>query len=419
VVQGRPIAQRLKGPAPIVPILWRSVEELGCQPVDATGILAESLESSLVWHADAGERYEIGSHILGEISWASPGLELPDFLHPGTYDSPARYFARFRDAVVMPRGGIVMPRPGEILEDSARAIRWGSPRLQGMPGIVDLGADIGFDPAAAAAARVVEAPVMLLCHFAHRVYGHWLMDCLPGALRLRDALRASGRRLLTPPLASWQRAGLERIGLADLAEEVEDEILIARDILFPSHLDLAGVARPAAGIKAVFEALAGRSAGPRPLTPGLVYVSRQGRTGKRQMANEEELARGLEGLGFTISQPEHLSLDEQIELFAAADVVIGPHGSGLANVGFSSPGCVVIDLLLSSVPDPWICRPSAVLGHRYAYHLTEAEEMTRIDERGRKVARTDARYGVDVDRVLELASAAKRYVEESRRPSGP
>ena len=272
--------------------------------------------------------------------------------------------------------------------------------------------DIGFDHGAVAGIRYIEAPAMLFCHFAHQVYGHWLMDCLPAILRLRRELLASGRRLLAPRLLPWQRASLERIGLGSLVEEIDDELVLARDLLFPSHIDTSAAGAPSATIAETFAALAAGCPATHAQEPRLVYVSRQNQGPKRKMINEDALVAALEGIGYRAARPERLSLDDQIGLFASAAAVIGPHGSGLANIGFCRPGCLVVDLLLSSVPDPWICRLSAVLGQSYAYHISRSEPMTRLDEGGNRVSNLSAQYSVDIGAVLALAAAVKQRVKE-------
>ena len=274
------------------PVHWCELQEFDCRPTDRAGIVAQQVDLPLVWSASAAEQYEIGSHILHDISSTDAG-PLPNFLKPHGYKTRARYFARLNDVAVFPASGMVMPRPGEILTDSAQPIRWVSPRLQHVRGIVAMGEDIGFDPGAVAGVRYIEAPVMLFCHFAHQVYGHWLMDCLPAILRLRCELLASGRRLLAPRLLPWQRASLERIGLGSLVEEIDDELVLVRDLLFPSHIDTSAAGAPSATIAETFAALAAGCPATHAQEPRLVYVSRQNQGPKRKMINEDALVAAL------------------------------------------------------------------------------------------------------------------------------
>lgn len=79
-----------------------------------------------------------------------------------------------------------------------------------------------------------------------------------------------------------------------------------------------------------------------------IYVSRQKHNAAgwstRVMVNEGELIARLEHMGFDIVEPERLDVKDQIATFAAADLVVGPSGSGMYNTLFCRPGTKVIDL---------------------------------------------------------------------------
>jgi capsular polysaccharide biosynthesis protein len=65
----------------------------------------------------------------------------------------------------------------------------------------------------------------------------------------------------------------------------------------------------------------------------------------RKVENESEIIEFLSRLGFRNLSLETLSVAEQIELMAAAEVVVAPHGAGLSNIVFCQPGTKVIELL--------------------------------------------------------------------------
>ena len=89
---------------------------------------------------------------------------------------------------------------------------------------------------------------------------------------------------------------------------------------------------------------------------------------------------------------------EQVRVFRDAEAVVAPHGSGLANVVFSSPGAKLIELFPEVTVDLYF-RVSRALGLDYAYVKApgEAERMRRHD------------YAVpveDVRKTLELLEIA-------------
>ncbi|MEG3921144.1 tetratricopeptide repeat protein [Microcoleus sp. T3_A4] len=74
-----------------------------------------------------------------------------------------------------------------------------------------------------------------------------------------------------------------------------------------------------------------------------IYISRQ-QASYRQIVNDEEVIKYLEKLGFRSVKLETMSIAEQASCLAAAKVVVAPHGGGLTNLVFCSPGTKVIEI---------------------------------------------------------------------------
>jgi len=74
-----------------------------------------------------------------------------------------------------------------------------------------------------------------------------------------------------------------------------------------------------------------------------IYISRADAS-ERQITNENELVDELEAYGFESYELASMSLVEQMALFSQADVVVGPHGAGLANITFCSD-CLVVEIV--------------------------------------------------------------------------
>lgn len=76
-----------------------------------------------------------------------------------------------------------------------------------------------------------------------------------------------------------------------------------------------------------------------------IYVSRAfSNDGIRKLKNERELENKLSTMGFQIIHSEKLSLDEQIQIFSSAEIIVTPHGAGLTNILFCHAGFELVEL---------------------------------------------------------------------------
>ncbi|HLO47452.1 MAG TPA: tetratricopeptide repeat protein [Kamptonema sp.] len=74
-----------------------------------------------------------------------------------------------------------------------------------------------------------------------------------------------------------------------------------------------------------------------------IYISRN-LASYRKVVNEEELLNFLEPWGFESVKLETMSVAEQASCLASAEVVVAPHGAGLTNIVFCSPGTKIIEV---------------------------------------------------------------------------
>ncbi|MEG4518189.1 MULTISPECIES: tetratricopeptide repeat protein [unclassified Microcoleus] len=74
-----------------------------------------------------------------------------------------------------------------------------------------------------------------------------------------------------------------------------------------------------------------------------IYISRQ-QASYRRIVNDEEVIKYLEKFGFRSVKLETMSIAEQAACLGAAKIVVAPHGGGLTNLVFCSPGTKVIEI---------------------------------------------------------------------------
>ena len=106
----------------------------------------------------------------------------------------------------------------------------------------------------------------------------------------------------------------------------------------------------------------------------MYFITRR-KTTSRNLLNEQLLLDSLAGLGVQAVEPQDLPFPEQVGLFANADVVIGPHGAGLANIVFCKPKSYVIELIPSEYRNKCYWALAANIALRYAYIIGEPTQQ--------------------------------------------
>ncbi|NOG52157.1 MAG: glycosyltransferase family 61 protein [Chloroflexi bacterium] len=144
----------------------------------------------------------------------------------------------------------------------------------------------------------------------------------PGAIRARDARPARGRAGGSHTLDAFARAG------APVGGHERDA--------------LGGPTFVPATCFGFREAMRRAAGDPAPDQPRRLYISRS-KARRRRVLNESAVIALLAPLGFEAFTLEDLSVAEQVRLFAGAEAVVAPHGSGLTNLVFGQ-GIKVIEL---------------------------------------------------------------------------
>ncbi len=249
-----------------------------------------------------------------------------------------------------------------------------------------------FEPGERRTVRI-EGPALVVCSDEPLSYGSFLFRVLPKVWTIRRL----GLAHLPCIAFAHQKAYRDLLLLGGLP----DSSIVLHDMDAITHIDRAivpclrnvhGYIDPeSCELFAEMRAAYGnRPRGAR------IYVSRLSlnRAGwsTRVMTNEAELIERLAGVGFEIVTPEHLSIPEQIAVFASAALVVGPSGSNLYNTMFCHPGTKVIDI--QSEPQ-WIYSYTgmyASLGLEYGIFVGKSDpDDTRKEHR---------HWSVNIDALL-------------------
>ena len=101
-----------------------------------------------------------------------------------------------------------------------------------------------------------------------------------------------------------------------------------------------------------------------------LYIGRKNASFRR-VINETEVIEFLEKFGFINFTPESMSVKEQALSLANAEAVIAPHGAGLTNLVFCSPGTKVIEIFSREWIKHYFYRICYFCGLDYYYCLGE------------------------------------------------
>ena len=108
-----------------------------------------------------------------------------------------------------------------------------------------------------------------------------------------------------------------------------------------------------------------------PRRPQRLYLTRGRAPHTRRVVEEEQLLPELERRGFVRLDPGTLSVQQQIDIFSAAEVIVAPHGAGLTNVTFSPPGVRVLEMFPSSYVHRGLWAICQAIGGHYRYLVAD------------------------------------------------
>ena len=217
---------------------------------------------------------------------------------------------------------------------------------------------------------VLDGPYVLIGGPIDRVWYHWLVSWCARLLILKqlrcDIFDDPSVRFLIdvaaskPPFIDMVRAmGVDDNRITFVSESgedvlVRDAILVSfpdQRFLYPDLVrDFAAAVRESFGVATIqpikpslLPSWLGQRQAPTLRGGRRIFTSRQAFPDpKRRVHNFDAVAEVLNRFGFEIVNLAEVSAKDQVEMFAAAEFVVGVHGSDLADLMFCSPGAQVL-----------------------------------------------------------------------------
>lgn len=180
-------------------------------------------------------------------------------------------------------------------------------------------------------------------------YGSFLFRVMPQLL-LAARQRLAYDFIIAADRSAWLYDAIRMVGLPVKPIVLMHEMLgdVASNLVFFGDFCVEGFFPQSTVADA--HALAGKlyPGGAMSDMPSRLYVSRALSRRRvpqyRPLRNEPDIERRAQRLGFSVVYPEVLPFGHQIQMFARADRVFGPSGSGMLNALFTPAGARVLDM---------------------------------------------------------------------------
>lgn len=185
----------------------------------------------------------------------------------------------------------------------------------------------------------IDAPIMNIGGSAN--YYHWLIDYLPRLILLDEIQEYDDFKIvLNENLANFQ------IDAMSILEIDESRIITLSDDEYaetPHLINMPLLAKKTIPHPHIPKLLRKLVAPEKSSKRQRLYINRSDALNRR-IANESELEKVLSKYNFSSHTLSNYSFMEQASLFHNAEIIISPHGAGLANLVFCQPNTKVIEI---------------------------------------------------------------------------
>ena len=234
----------------------------------------------------------------------------------------------------------------------------------------------------------------VVAHNSFHGYYHWLLESIPKLILAQETLSNFTLLLPTTYVEPFYKFTLDALGINDV-HYIERGRRICAHISSALHVRANGQFlswNSPTRSRGLIQA--GKIRQRTEPAWRKLYVSRR-KANRRHVLNESELQSALESIGFQTVCFEEITLREQIKICSSADIMVGIHGAGLANMLFMRNGAHVVELRKFDLGENFFFeRLSSTLGHNYhLLHCAADDEASSVQ---------DANCYVDIPALLAL-----------------
>ncbi len=235
-------------------------------------------------------------------------------------------------------------------------------------------------------------------------YFHWMLDVLPRIeLLSRAGIDVRGSRVLVNAGSSaFHRETLAHFGISNVVDATRHHFVEADTLVVPSLPGVMGDITEASW-RFIRHSFLSDATPAQAYTGKRLFISRRDSVNRR-LLNEDELFALASRRGFERVELHGMSLRQQAALFHSATAIIAPHGAGLTNLAFCSPGTTVMELFSPKYVNGCYWALSNLASLDYWYLLGDGERPAADDAH----AAAGEHFRVDPERFVNLLDRAGR-----------
>lgn len=293
-----------------------------------------------------------------------PGFE--DETYESFYGFDRLGLIRLSDAIVLGLHGLILDQNSQILQEQNAGINGDWYRSY-----VTVSKHCDSNSAVGA----VNEAVSLVSACSYCFY-HWMLDSLPKVI-IAETCGFTGHYIIPP--SDTNSAAVETMKLLGIAEErlipMTHSALGIKQLYIPTHLYGTDFYKNKRFFRRFRDTiLFSPEIGPVPDNKhGRLYIARAESAKSRRIVNDDAVSEVLGRYGFRKLYFENLSVKDQIRLAASAEIIIGPHGSGILHSMFMPEGSTMVEFFHPGYVNYCFMRIAGLMKHSYVSICSSTE----------------------------------------------
>ncbi|MDC0434818.1 glycosyltransferase family 61 protein [bacterium] len=245
----------------------------------------------------------------------------------------------------------------------------------------------------------------------YRNFYHWCFQCLPGIKLLRNLARERNLdyKIVVPPLDPVRKRSLELLDIAptEWLELQPDRYLSGVPLLYTNITSSDFSFQPSSRVIGLLDDYRDTCVEMSPADlPSRFYISRRDAPGRRPLDNEESMIAALAARGYKEIVLSDLALEDQVNLFHGAEIIVSPHGAGLVNLMFAPKTARLVEITPENYRHACFFRIAQVRGLGYSQVLAKVlSENPNNKSHG-------SHLEVDIDEVLRAVDREERVLSK-------